>query len=90
MSKQKITNLANRTDSNDALNFQYLFSLDDKISAYDEKYIEQEINMDGEFAVNYANMMAMPLLNVAPSADLVSAVNCSHLNNHNTFNLHVN
>ena len=35
-------------------------------------------------------MIAMPLLHVAPSADLSSAVNFSKLNNHNTFNSHVN
>ena len=32
----------------------------------------------------------MPVLNVAPYADLTSAVNLSHLNNNNTFNSHVN
>ena len=35
-------------------------------------------------------MMAMPVLNVAPSADHTSAVNLSQLTNHNTFNSHVN
>ena len=34
--------------------------------------------------------MAMQLLNVAPSANLFSAVNFSQLNNLNTFNSHVN
>ena len=46
--------------------------------------------MVGGVAVGYANMMAMPVLNVAPSADLSSAVNLSQLNNHNTFNSQVN
>ena len=46
--------------------------------------------MVGDVAVGYANMMAMPVLNVAPSADLSSAVNLSQLNNHKTFNSHVN
>ena len=35
-------------------------------------------------------MMALPVLNVAPSADFSSAVNLSQLNNYNTFNSHVN
>ena len=46
--------------------------------------------MLGSVAGGYANMMAMPALNVAPFADLSSAVNPSKLNNHNTFNSHVN
>ena len=37
-----------------------------------------------------ANVMAVPVLNIAPSADFSSAVNLSQLNNHNTFNSHVN
>ena len=41
-------------------------------------------------AVGYANMIAMPVLNVELFADLSSAVNLSLLNNHNTFNSHVN
>ena len=32
----------------------------------------------------------MPVLNVAPSADLSSAVNLSQLNNNNTFNSLIN
>ena len=46
--------------------------------------------MVGGVAFGYANMMAMPVLNISPSADLLSAVNLSQLNNHNTFNSHVN
>ena len=75
---------------NYAVNFKQLSSLEDKVRAFDEKYIKQEINMVGCVALGYANMMAMPVLNVAPSADLSSAVNLSQLNNHNTFNSHVN
>ena len=41
-------------------------------------------------AVAYANFNLIPILNVAPSADLSSAVNISQSNNHNTFNSHVN
>ena len=83
MSNQKITNLADGTDPNDAVNFKQLSSLD-------EKYIKREVNMVGELAVGYANMNLLPLLNVATSADLSSAVNLSQWNNHNTFNSHVN
>ena len=46
--------------------------------------------MVGGVAVAYANMNILPLLNVAPSADFSSAVNLSQLNNHNTFNSHIN
>ena len=42
--------------------------------------------MVGGIAVGFANMNLLPVLNVAPSADLLSAVNLSQLNNHNTFN----
>ena len=83
MSNQEITNLADGTDQNDAVNFKQLSSLD-------EKYLKREVNMVGGVAVAYANMMAMPVLNVSPSADLSYAVNFSQLNNHNTFNSHVN
>ena len=83
MSNQKITNLADETDPNDAVNFKQFFSLD-------EKYIKREVNMVGGLAVGYANMMIMSILNVSPFADLSSAVNLSQLNNHNTFNSHVN
>ena len=83
MSNQKITNLADGTDPNDAVNFNQLSSLD-------EKYIKQEVNMVGGVAVGHANMNLLPILNVAPSADLSSAVNRSQLNNNNTFNSHVN
>ena len=41
-------------------------------------------------AVGYANMNLMPVKNVAPFADLSSSVYLSQLNNHNTFNSHVN
>ena len=75
MSNQNITNLPDRTDPNDAVNFKQLSSLEDKIRASDEKYIKREVNMVGGVAVGYANMMAMPVLNVAPSADFSSAVN---------------
>ena len=90
LSNQKITNLNDETDINDAVNFKQVSSLEDKVRASDEKYIKREINMVGGVAVGYANMMAMPILNVAPSADLSSAVNLSQLNNHNTFKSHVN
>ena len=46
--------------------------------------------MVGGLAVSYANMMIMPVLNVAPFTNLSSAVNLSQLNNYNTFNSHVN
>ena len=78
MSNQKITNLADGTDPNDAVNFKQFSSLDDK-------YIKRKVNMVGGLAVGYANMMLMPVLNVAPSADFSSAVNLSQLNNHTTF-----
>ena len=90
MSNQKITNLADGTDPNDAVNFKQLSTLEDKVRAFDEKYIKREFSMVGGVALGYANMMAMPILNVAPSADLSSAVNLSQLNNNNTFNSHVN
>ena len=41
-------------------------------------------------AVVYANMITMPLLNVALFTDLLSASNLSQLNNLNTYNSHVN
>ena len=90
ISIQKITNLANGKDSNDAVNFKQLFTLDDKVRASNEKYIKREINMVACVACGYANMMAMPILNFALSADILSSVNFSQLNNHNTFNSHVN
>ena len=83
MSNQKITNLADGTDPNDGVNFKQFSSLD-------EKFIKQEVNIFGGIAVAYANMNFIPILNVAPSADLLSAVNLSQLNNYNTFNSHVN
>ena len=70
--------------------FKQLSSLENKVRASDEKYIKREINIVGDVAVFYPNMMAMPVLNVAPSPDLSSAVNLSQLNNHNTFISHVN
>ena len=36
MSNQKITNLADETDPNDAVNFKQFFSLEDKVRASDE------------------------------------------------------
>ena len=45
--------------------------------------------VDG-LAVGYAYMNLMPVLNVALSANLLSAVNLSQLNNNDTFNSHVN
>ena len=83
MFNQKITNLADGSDNNDAVNFKQLSNLD-------EKYIKRELSMVNGLTVSYANMNLMPVLNVAPSADLSSAVNLSQLNNHNTFNSHVN
>ena len=90
MSTQKITNLSDGTDTNDAVNFKQLSSLEDKVRAFDEKYIKLEFSMGGGVAVGYANMNFIPILNVAPSADLSSAVNLSQLTNHNAFNSHVN
>ena len=66
LSNQKITNLADVTDLNNAVNFKKFFSLD-------EKYIKREVNMVDGIAVGYANMNLLPVLNVAPSADLLSA-----------------
>ena len=83
MSNQKITNLADATDPNDAVNFKQL-------SRIDEKYINRDVNIIGGVAVGNANMNLLPVLNVAPSADLSSAVNLLQLNNYNTFNSHVN
>ena len=83
MSNHKITNLADGTDPNDAINFK-------QFSCLDDKYIKQEVNIAGGVAVAYANMNFIPILNVAPSIDLSSAVCVSQLNNLNTFNSHVN
>ena len=83
MSNQQITNIADGTDPNDAVNFKQFSSLDDK-------YIKREVNIAGGVAVGYANMNLLPILNNALSADLSSAVNLLQLNNHNTFNSHVN
>ena len=90
MSNQKLTNLADITDPHDAVNFKQFSNLETKFFAFDEKYIKREVNMVGCIAYGYVNMMAMPVLTVAPSANLSSAVNLSQLNNHNTFNSHVN
>ena len=83
MSNQMITNLADGTEPNDAVNFK-------QFSTLDEKFIKREVNMAGGVAVAYANMNLILILNVAPSIDPSSAVNLSLLNNHNTFNSHVN
>ena len=83
MSNQTITNLAVGTDFNDAVNFK-------QFSILNDKYLKQEVNMVTGLAVCNANMMLMPVLNVAPFADLSSAVNLLQLNNHITFNAHVN
>ena len=83
MSNQKITNLADGTEPNDAVNFK-------QFSTLDEKFIKREVNMVGGLAVGYANMNFIPILNVTPWIDPSSAVNLSLLNNHNTFNPHVN
>ena len=58
MSNQKITNLADGTDPNDAVNFKQFTSLEDNVRAFDDKYIKQEVNIVGGVAVSYANMMA--------------------------------
>ena len=86
MSNQKITNLSDKTDSNDAINFKQLSSLEDKVRAFDDKYLKREVNMVGGIAVGCANMNLLQELNVALSPDLSSAVNLSQLNNYNTFN----
>ena len=83
LSNRKITNLSDGTETNDAVNFKQLSSLDDN-------YIQREVNMVGGVAVGYANMNFILILNVTLSAGLSSAVNISQLNNHNTFNTHVN
>ena len=70
MSNQKITNLADGTDPNDAVNFKQFSSLDNK-------YIKREVNIVGGVAVDYSNMNFIPILNVAPSIDPSSAVNPS-------------
>ena len=44
MSNQKITNLADGTDPNDAVNFK-------QFSTLDEKFIKREVNMAGGVAV---------------------------------------
>ena len=90
MSNQKITNSAYGTDLNDAVNFKQFTSLEDNVRSFDDKYIKRKVNIVAGVAVGNANMMAMPVLNVAPSANLTSAVNLSQLTNHNTFNSHVN
>ena len=41
-------------------------------------------------ALGYANIMAMPVLNVSVSVCLISAVNLSQFNNRNNVYLHVN
>ena len=79
MFNQKITNIAKLTDPNDAVNFKQLSSLEENVRSFDDKYIKREVNMVAGVAVGYANMMAMPVLNVALSADLTSAVNLSQL-----------
>ena len=49
MSNQKITNWADGTNPNDAVNFK-------QFSTLDEKFIKREVNMVGGLAVAYANM----------------------------------
>ena len=44
MSNQKITNLADGTDSNDAVNFNQLSNLD-------EQYIKRKVNMVGSMDI---------------------------------------
>ena len=46
--------------------------------------------MVGGLVFCYANINVMPVLNDAPFADSSSAVNLQQLNNHDTFNSHVN
>ena len=57
MSNQKITHLADKTYSKDAVNLKQFLSLDDK-------YVKQQGNMVDGLAVGYANMMAMLVLNI--------------------------
>ena len=54
MSNQKITNLADGTDPNDAVNFKQFTSLDDK-------YIKREVNIAGGVAVACPNMNLLPV-----------------------------
>ena len=74
---KKIINVSDGTDLNDAVYFKQFTSLEDNVVSLDDKYIKREVNIISNVAIGYANMMAMPVLNVAPSADLTSAVNLS-------------
>ena len=79
MFNQKIKNLKDGTDLNDAVNFKQFTSLEDNVRSFDDKYIKREVNIIGDVAVAYTNMTAMSVLNVAPSADLTNAVTISLL-----------
>ena len=68
MLNHKITNLADGTDPNDAVNFKQFSSLDDK-------YLKRKVNMVCGVAAGYANMIAMLVLNGVPSAYFSNAVN---------------
>ena len=81
MSNQTTTNLADGTDPNYAVNFKQYTSLKDNVRTFVDKYIKQEVNLVGGVAGAYENIMAMPVLNVAASADLSSAVNFLQLTN---------
>ena len=74
---KKIIKVSDGTDLNDAVYFKQFTSLEDNVVSLDDKYIKREVNIISNVAIGYANMMAMPVLNVAPSADLTSAVNLS-------------
>ena len=63
MSNQKITILANGTDTNDAVNFKQFSSLN-------KSYIKREINIVGNLAVGNAYMYLMLILNVVSFCDL--------------------
>ena len=82
MSNQKITKLLDRTDPNDAVNFNQLTILNDK-------YIKRKVNMVGGVAVAYANINSLLILNVAPFAELSCAFNNLQLIKHNPFYSHV-
>ena len=61
MSNKKITNLADETDFNDAVNFKQFFSLEDNVCLFDDKYIKQKVQIFGGVAVGYANMNLLPV-----------------------------
>ena len=82
MCNQNISNSASGNDPNNAVNYKQLYSLD-------KKYLKPKVNIVSGVAVGYAYMIAMPVLNVAQSNNLLCTVNLSQLNTHNNFNSHI-